>query len=334
MRFTAIARVTEDRWTTCASKDDLEFGLGPGDELKVETTICNEVRANEDVVVIDDASASPVYCNHPTPILYGFRSYMSVPILLSDGSFFGTLCAIDPEPRDLSSEHVVGLFRLFAGLIASGLEATAKLDRSVSDLAEERTTANLREEFIAVVAHDLRNPIAALSAGLRQVSRRELEAQGPILQEIQHIVHRMASLVENLMDFARGRLGGGLNIETDQDCDLAQVIESIVSEAVLASGQEIETEIDLPDVVRGDAGKLGQLASNLLSNAVAYGDRTEPGERSHHRRCAADRRVEQGTDHPGRAAGQSVRAVCPRAEPASQGVGPRASHRLADRKGA
>ena len=44
MRFAAVARVTEDRWIACQVRDDIEFGLGIGGELKVETTICQEVR--------------------------------------------------------------------------------------------------------------------------------------------------------------------------------------------------------------------------------------------------------------------------------------------------
>ena len=54
MGFTAVARVTEDRWITCASRDELAFGLKPGDELKVETTICHEIRQSREAVIIDD----------------------------------------------------------------------------------------------------------------------------------------------------------------------------------------------------------------------------------------------------------------------------------------
>jgi hypothetical protein len=51
MGFTAIARVTEDRWITCVSLDHLNFGLLPGDELEVSFTICHEVRACGQLVV-------------------------------------------------------------------------------------------------------------------------------------------------------------------------------------------------------------------------------------------------------------------------------------------
>jgi hypothetical protein len=50
MRFAAVARVTEDRWICCAAKDDIDFGLKPGGELKIETTICNEIRRSREAV--------------------------------------------------------------------------------------------------------------------------------------------------------------------------------------------------------------------------------------------------------------------------------------------
>jgi hypothetical protein len=42
--FSAVARVTEDRWIACAVRDEISFGLQPGGELQVETTICHEIR--------------------------------------------------------------------------------------------------------------------------------------------------------------------------------------------------------------------------------------------------------------------------------------------------
>src|SRR5262245_24227787 len=94
MGFAAVARVTKTRWVCLAVNDEIRFGLRPGDELKVETTICQEVRDNRAVTVIDHVAEDEAFCNHPTPAMYGFQSYISMPIFLKDGSFFGTLCAI------------------------------------------------------------------------------------------------------------------------------------------------------------------------------------------------------------------------------------------------
>ena len=83
MGFAAVARVTEDRWIGCAVHDQIEFGLQPGGELKVETTICNEIREMRAPVVIDHVAEDEVYCGHPTPAMYGFQSYISMPIVLA-----------------------------------------------------------------------------------------------------------------------------------------------------------------------------------------------------------------------------------------------------------
>lgn len=93
MRFAAVARVTEAHWVACSVQDNLAFGLVAGGELKLESTICHEVRGQREAVVIDDVTADARWARHHTPAQYGFRSYISVPITLPDGEFFGTLCA-------------------------------------------------------------------------------------------------------------------------------------------------------------------------------------------------------------------------------------------------
>lgn len=91
MGFAAVARVTETRWIACQLVDRIEFGLQPGDELDLKTTICDEIRESGNRVVIDHVSGQPDWRMHPTSMLYGFESYVSIPILLADHSFFGTL---------------------------------------------------------------------------------------------------------------------------------------------------------------------------------------------------------------------------------------------------
>lgn len=103
MGFAAVARVTDERWIACGVRDGIGFGLEPGGELKLETMICNEVRECREAIVIEHVAEDPDYRDHPVPAAYNFQSYVSVPIILSDGTFFGTLCAIDPKPADLRS---------------------------------------------------------------------------------------------------------------------------------------------------------------------------------------------------------------------------------------
>lgn len=118
MGFAALARVTHDKWVSCSVRDEINFGLKPGGELALQTTICNEIRQHQKPVVIDHVANNPAFAHHHTPAQYGFQSYISMPVILQDGSFFGTLCAIDPKPAVLDNKETVGMFQLFAELIA------------------------------------------------------------------------------------------------------------------------------------------------------------------------------------------------------------------------
>src|SRR5215217_2202314 len=179
MGFAAVARVTDERLIACAVRDEISFGLKPGGELKLETTICNEIRASGQGIVIDHVAEDEAFCGHPTPAMYGFQSYISMPIVRPGGAFFGTLCAIDPRPASLKRPEVAQMFRLFADLIAFYLEADERMAATEAALLDERQAAELREQFIAVLGHDLRNPLASIDAGVRMLQKEALGGRGP-----------------------------------------------------------------------------------------------------------------------------------------------------------
>ena len=110
-----------------------------------------------------------------------------MPIILADGSFFGTLCAIDPRPARLNTPQTVGMFKLFAELIATHLDAAHRVATSEARLLGERETSELREQFIAVLGHDLRNPLASIAAGTQLLhegaAEREAEHRSSALMQ-------------------------------------------------------------------------------------------------------------------------------------------------------
>jgi len=119
MGFVAVACITETRWIAYQVLDQIDYGMSPGDELRVSTTICNDIRETGKAVVIDNVSSNPKWQTHPAPALYGFKSYVSIPIVLSDGSFYGTLCAVDPSPRKLTGPNIVQALEAFADRVAA-----------------------------------------------------------------------------------------------------------------------------------------------------------------------------------------------------------------------
>lgn len=278
MGFSAVARVTEARWIACAVRDEIAFGLTPGGELDVRTTICDQIRASNQMVVIDSVDTDPRFRSHPTPAQYGFKSYISVPLRYPDGRFFGTLCAIDPNPARLDRVEVVGLFTMFADLIGFHLDAYDRLHASEKALSDERREGALRDQFIAVLGHDLRNPLAAISTSANLLAGDPSpEAAGRMVTIIQRSTSRMTGLVENLMDLASGQLGGGLSIVSQDTSDLASTIEDVSAESrAVWPHRIIETDVILTEPVACDRPRIAQLASNLIANGLAHGDASGP----------------------------------------------------------
>jgi signal transduction histidine kinase len=277
MGFAAVARVTEDRWVACAVRDEIDFGLAPGGELEVRTTICHEIRQSGRAVVIDHVSEDPEFRGHHTPAQYGFQSYISQPIF-RNGEFFGTLCSIDPRPARLKTPQVMGMFKLFADLIGHHMDTQDRLARSEAALLSARQAAELREQIIAVLGHDLRNPLASIQAGGRLLAKTPLDERAKkLVSAMQGSVLRMAGLIDDVMDFARARLGGGFEVELRPSPGLADSIGQVVDELRLAHpDREIVAEVALDAPVACDAGRVAQLLSNLLANALRHGAHDAP----------------------------------------------------------
>jgi signal transduction histidine kinase len=277
LRFAAVARVTDTQWIACAVHDAIGFGLAPGGELVLETTLCNEIRQHRETIAFGEASADAHYRGHQTPKLYGFESYISVPILLADGRFFGTLCALDPLPAKLDP-GVVHTLELFAELIASQLETEDRLERSDVALHAAEDAAKLRDQFVAVLGHDLRGPLQAMQMGTEILREAPLNARWEAhLDRMQRSCERMGELIGNVLDLARGRLGGGIPVDRRRDdrvwAQLQQVLGEVQS---VHPTRAIEARFENGGAVRCDPSRIGQLFSNLLANAVTHGDPDAP----------------------------------------------------------
>ncbi len=279
MGFAAIARVTETRWITCSSLDHVGFGLKPGDELPIESTLCNEIRDHRQAIVFDDAANDDRYRDHHTPRIYGLRSYISMPIIRADGYFWGTLCAIDPNPAKVDDPQVVGTFKLFAELIAHHLDAGDQLRITQASLERERELSELREQFIAVLGHDLRNPLTAVDAGTTRLLKDGWTDRSPlVLNLMKASISRMTGLVDNIMDFARARLGGGIALEL-KEADLVETLQVVADEIRSAHpDRDIRLALDFPQPAVFDRLRIAQLFSNLVSNAVSHGTDEQPIE--------------------------------------------------------
>ena len=278
LRFVCIARVSQDAWTACAVLDKLGFGLAPGDELDVATTLCAVVRDTEKAVIIDCVNEDAIYRDHHTPRIYGSQSYISVPIFRPNGDYFGTLCGLDTQPARLSEPNIRSSLALFAQLISTQLASEQDLTDTRQLLLDEQETAELREQFIAVLGHDLRTPLGAILGGVELATRQASDAAMlPVLDRIGRSAQRISGLVDDLVDFTRGRMGGGIPIDLRHETHLDLALDLVIEELRgLYPDRTIRASLQPNISLLCDPGRVAQLLSNLLKNALVHGDPGHP----------------------------------------------------------
>lgn len=221
------------------------------------------------------------YETHIAPLLrmQGFFNEFAIEMVTAAGEPMQMICNA-LEGRDAAGKP---LFTRFALLKATdrrryeqGLLAAREAARV--SLANERETSELREQFIAVLGHDLRNPLASISAGARILGRdAKTEREHQVAAMLQTTVMRMAGLIDNVLDFARGRLGGGITLDRNARKPLEPVLHQVIDELRLSSpGRQIEAEYAIDSPVDCDRTRIGQLVSNLVGNALSHGATNQP----------------------------------------------------------
>lgn len=194
------------------------------------------------------------------------RSFIGVPVVLSDGTFYGTLCAVDPEPQKDLTRQQADLMAVLARLVATQIER----QRAEDALAQ---TLRARTEFLAEVSHQLRTPLTVIrgsaEVGLhieRGCTHEEL------LREIVKESGSMSRMVEDLLLLARSDSDSlPMIMET---FPVARLLESLERRAqALAREQEasLQTALGGEGCLSCDPERIEQAVLVLIDNAVKYG---------------------------------------------------------------
>ncbi len=131
--------------------------------------------------------------------------------------------------------------------------------------------------MVAIVSHDLRNPLAVIQMSAQMLGRTSLDArQRSTIERLVRSTKRAIRLISDVLDFSRGRLGAGLQEEV-QPVDLHRLIEEALADLRVAVPlRTIEHRSSGEGTCIGAPDRLIQLLGNLVSNAVAYGDAAFP----------------------------------------------------------
>jgi PAS domain S-box-containing protein len=204
----------------------------------------------------------------------GVQAVVALP-LLSSGRVAGGIEYTFRAPTpfsDLQREFHLAL----ANQVAQALERARLRAEREKHLAELERTVHFSQLFMGVLGHDLRNPLAAITTSADALLRHgHNERNARQIARMRHSAERMARMIDQILDFTRARIGGGIVVAT------ASVdVEALATHLI----EELDGIAPLPIVleVRGDphgewdGDRLGQVISNLLKNAIEHGGADEP----------------------------------------------------------
>jgi len=185
------------------------------------------------------------------------------------------------ERRGAEGEHLFTRLTVFRAVDRRKFERNLidARNKAEAQARSQRGALELRDQFMAVLGHDLRNPLAALLSGLRILERGGglSEREHIVLLEMGRSIDRANRLIDDVMDFARGMLGGGIPVDLTRGRPLGPVLEQVVEEMrAVCPACDFRVDIAIDHPVACDPNRIGQLASNLLANAAAHGTQDRP----------------------------------------------------------
>jgi signal transduction histidine kinase len=237
-------------------------------------------------LLIQDATQERRYRRHPG-VRAGLTRYLGIPIRTPEGEPIGTLCILDGHSDEILGEEDSRFLSLLAMRVSAEVErerltqariaehrATAEhladLNRRLESTAEEK------RKFVAMIIHDLRQPLTALNTILYLLeSERDPQERAACLEALQNRVGALAGLLDALCEVNQIE-AGQVRLHLEQ-VDLAQVIRECIENVTPAfvSGP-VRVLCDLDDslgLCRVDKSKLTHILLNLLSNALKFTSR-------------------------------------------------------------
>lgn len=205
---------------------------------------------------------------------HGLLSAQSMPLTSRSGRLLGVLSTHWKTRRTHMAEREVRFLDLL-GRQAADLIARLRAEHGLRASEQQlREGARRKDEFLAVLAHELRNPLAALSAASALLTRVEQkpEIATRARDALQRQIHHMARLLDDLLDMAR--IANGIIQLRMTPVDLADIVSSAcdtVRPLIEARQHTLRLQIsDTAAYVCGDSVRLSQIISNLLTNSAKY----------------------------------------------------------------
>lgn len=280
IQLAALGQRRAESWEVFAVIDRSGHGPEVGDELLMHTAADGSVASGSTAAsVVTSLTDDLADCCYDEAERLAAELYVFVPIQLSDGAEYG-LFVQPARASEILARWIASECERGAVQVAVELERQLRVATLETELLREQERSALKEQLIAVLAHDLRDPLMGIYGWAETLVRHTTGIDvGVAAQRIQGSAHRMSGLIEDVLDFARGRLVLGTSGEMVVESDLSAALQQVVFEARAANpSRSIEATCGIRGAVRCDKHQVQQLLSNLLGNALRHGGPGHPVE--------------------------------------------------------
>ncbi|MCW5835294.1 MAG: HAMP domain-containing histidine kinase, partial [Labilithrix sp.] len=193
--------------------------------------------------------------------------------------------ALEDRMRSLETElrHRRGLEVALREALRERGRVEAELRESVSRERAARATAEendrFKEQFLAILGHDLRNPLNTILTTARlMILRGELAQESA--RRLERVITsgvRMQRMIEQILDVTCDRLSGGVPIAREPAQDVAAVVSKVIEDALQTHPTaRVEQQVDGPCTAAVDSERLGQVLRTLVGNAIVHGASDSP----------------------------------------------------------
>lgn len=218
---------------------------------------------------IENTKNHPLFINNPAVQAMNIVGYLGIPVVTKSGHAIGAVCVIDHKKRTWTQEEIDILQDITASFISE-----IELRQAITKIKNE---SNLREEFIAIASHELKNPLNALKLQTQMIQKRQskgkfdLDDNQKFLSNLERQTNRLELLIDDMSDATR--LSTGKFSLNKQSMSMNQLVEYTLKnlEEVLFKA-DCSVKIDFQSELEGrwDSSRIEQVLTNIISNSAKY----------------------------------------------------------------